>query len=537
MEETQKLQRPWTGALLWAGVVVFAFYAFSFQRLVDPDLWGHLRFADVIIETRTVPMEDPYSYMPTKVPWINHEWLSGVVFAAAFRLGGDGALLLLKSILGSLIFLMMLRIALLRGAFPLAVVAVCSVAFNAILEEVYVRALLLSNFLFALFLWILEEHRAAASEEVAGKEPFLPLRKSLVFLLPVLTAFWTNCHGGVVVGLGTALIYLVTASPRSRTTLLAVVIASAASTLINPYGLAYWAHLYKSLSMARPYITEWRPIPLDMRFFAGYKVLLIVTVAALLASARRFIRSCAADRRAYAAAALVIFCTVVFSLKYYRNVPFLVLAASAFLPPLLSRMLDRHEALIKRDLFSLPASACLLAASIGLLATSLPFSRPWALVVPVDRAICSYTFPVEAVNFIESNNLKGRILCFFDWGEFLIFRLHGKNTVSFDPRLDTIYTDESIKLNLDFTYGDPGWKEILERFPPDLILANTRCTSYRLMCREKEWRALYADENCALFGRVRNVGDGPLRFKLPTRFETSAIRMSDAMKASSAEGP
>ncbi|MCG6537892.1 MAG: hypothetical protein L7F78_25030, partial [Syntrophales bacterium LBB04] len=132
----------------------------------------------------------------------------------------------------------------------------------------------------------------------------------------------------------------------------------------------------------------------------------------------------------------------------------------------------------------------------------------------------------EAVSFLVKNGLEGRILCFFDWGEYLTFRRYPGSKVSFDGRLETIYPPEIIKENLDFTFGREGWRKLLVEHPPDLVMVKPELRSFTLMKEEKDWSLLYRDEVCAIFQRA-----GPVRrFQEPRRQgDLTTLPMRDAL--------
>ena len=64
----------------------------------DPDLWGHVRFGLDTLRDRRLASIDPYSFTQD-VPWVNHEWLSEVAQAVAYRAAGVFGLIALKTIL------------------------------------------------------------------------------------------------------------------------------------------------------------------------------------------------------------------------------------------------------------------------------------------------------------------------------------------------------------------------------------------------------------------------------------------------------
>ena len=79
------------GVLSAIGVLVFSRY----QTLGDPDTFLHLRIGQWIIDHSAIPRVDLFSHSLVGEKWIAHEWLSGVILATVYRLGGWGGLVLL----------------------------------------------------------------------------------------------------------------------------------------------------------------------------------------------------------------------------------------------------------------------------------------------------------------------------------------------------------------------------------------------------------------------------------------------------------
>src|ERR1041384_5001302 len=55
---------------------------------IDPDLWWHLKAGEQIIDTRSIPHTDDYSFTKQGSEWVAHEWLSEVIIAGIYRLSG-----------------------------------------------------------------------------------------------------------------------------------------------------------------------------------------------------------------------------------------------------------------------------------------------------------------------------------------------------------------------------------------------------------------------------------------------------------------
>src|SRR5271166_6089945 len=65
-------------------VVVIILIADS-RRIADPDLWGHIHFGQSMLSSWRVPRLDPYSYTAPGHQWLDHEYLSEVVAAFAYK--------------------------------------------------------------------------------------------------------------------------------------------------------------------------------------------------------------------------------------------------------------------------------------------------------------------------------------------------------------------------------------------------------------------------------------------------------------------
>jgi hypothetical protein len=85
------------GGLRLAAIAIFLFTlaAFAPQVLGDGDTWSHVATGEWIIAHGAVPRADPFSHSMPGAPWIAHEWLSEVILAFAFRLGGWSGVALL----------------------------------------------------------------------------------------------------------------------------------------------------------------------------------------------------------------------------------------------------------------------------------------------------------------------------------------------------------------------------------------------------------------------------------------------------------
>ncbi|MBL8290518.1 MAG: hypothetical protein JNN08_01710, partial [Bryobacterales bacterium] len=80
-------------ALLGAALTFFyALLLFDAPRRLfrDSDAGWHIRTGERIVDERSLPRTDPYSFSRPGAPWFAWEWGSDVLMGMAHRLGGLG---------------------------------------------------------------------------------------------------------------------------------------------------------------------------------------------------------------------------------------------------------------------------------------------------------------------------------------------------------------------------------------------------------------------------------------------------------------
>jgi hypothetical protein len=477
--------------LLGTSTVAIAVLAFAEARIADPDIWGLMAMGRQTLAEGWPPLRDPFSYVPTKIPLVYHEWLSGVAFYLLLTWLGSPALKGLAIALGVTTVALAAATARRLGASWLSVLVVLIMALPS-MQHGYspIRAQAITFFFFALFLFLLEEH------EHGRRWPLL--------LIPAAAALWANLHGGFVAGIGLVVLYAVGYAPRRQMPglLPGVCVAAALATLANPYGVRYWHYLYDALSMPRPFVTEWDPVPLDLTSrwaFKGLSVLAVLSVAVV--------------RRRHWSGIIVMGVTAIVAMLHRRHVPFFAIAAIAFLPQHLSPLLDRLVASFRDRL----AGRADLASGIGAvmlgsltLAATFHLVRldPWRLQVP------ALFYPVGAVEFIRLNGLHGNLATPFNWGEYVLWKLYPQVKVSFDGRYETVYPLGVTMDNFNFTYAQGDWRRLLREYPTDMVLVDRRSAAGNAMANEPGWSPVYADPISALF--LRRGALGP-RWRWPPR--------------------
>lgn len=490
-------------------------------NIADPDLWGHIQYGWDAMETG-IPATTTYSYIAIHEPWINHELIAEWSLAAICGLGGGMALMVFKSCLGAFVIGSLIWNARRQGA-GWGVTSLVVLAVAACLGNHWLcRPHLFSYVAFTMLLLVLDETSRVS------------VVTRMSWLLPPLMAIWTNAHGGFLAGLAVLTVYVLVRLAEVRRSSGSIdrsqwwrawwlLGACYLATLVNPYGWQFHWWLYHDLSVPRPEITEW--LPPDLWDHWAFTLLVAVWFVALVV-VRRLPRL---------TTTIVLPFILWQSLSHARHTAFFAIATGLWLPPYLADAVrvcrDRWPSLA--GVIRSHAAVRLAVASIVTLAGSYSV---WALSyqlrgVWVERA----SYPVSAVRFLAEHQLEGRMVCAFNWAQYLLAARGERDAsrpcgathgilVQVDGRCRTAYSQRQLDQHFDFLLGEPDPSRryrdpasgpydpsaVLRAGQPDLVLTSRELRpSVRVMEQHlDEWCLLYQDGLAQLWGR-RTVFDDP----------------------------
>lgn len=425
-------------ALLSASIAILLGSMLLVTR-ADADLWGHLRFGIDILETRAIPSVDPYSFTQDK-PWVNHEWLSELQMAAAYRAAGLSGLLILKAVL--LICAFMPVWAAYRQAHLVARVCVGGLlALGTIHMTAVARPQLWTFLCLAILVTLL------ASE-----------RRSRRRLIPPILMFWANCHGGWIVGLAVLTAWASAEAWSDRQQLppsVVLVLLSAVATFINPYGLGLWRFMAETVPGARA-IDEWQPLwTAPALNWVPWGLGLAATV---WFTWRRSIPL---------SAALVLVLLAGGAARILRVESLFALTAALLLAPPIRRQWPASAGLGRpaggrAGIRLLVAAGALAGAMVG---ATVVFQRAASCV-----AIFGPWAPdLEVMAALRRAKPAGRLVTPFNWGEYAIWHLGPAVRVSIDGRRETVYSDEHLRRHEAVVAGTEIGLALLDRWHPDYV--------------------------------------------------------------------
>jgi hypothetical protein len=107
--------------------------------------------------------------------------------------------------------------------------------------------------------------------------------------------------------------------------------------------------------------------------------------------------------------------------------------------------------------------------------------------------------PVSAVDYLEKEASTEPVFSIDSWGGYLIYRLYPRRQVVVDDRHD-LYGSDRIRETLILLQGEPGWREVLEKWQIRTVLVPAESTLANLLPElPQEWRLTYTDKVAVVF--------------------------------------
>lgn len=495
---------------------------------VDPDLWGHVQYAEDALSAGGLHLEATRTYTAAGHRWINHENLSEFALAFGYRWLGPQGMLAAKCLLGLAVVYLMLRSAL-RQRVSLPVVCAFLLLVTTTLTAFWAMRPQLASFVF-LSLLVVVLDRAFALWQTERK-----LDAEWLCPLPAIMGFWANAHGGFAAGycvlvayLGLRSIEAIYYEGRAAWKHIGIftlaALASGLATLINPYGVSLHHWLADvALKSPPPEITEWLPPAATDAFFWPMVLLYGLTIAAY---------GLTRERRDWTQI-IVIALVAAQSLLHSRHIPLAALLIGFWLPVHVQSMVARFRKSNAPEADS-RLGQWMLGAGLTVAVVLLIFKLDERLRdMPVERD----EYPVAALQYMADHDLEGKLLVNFNWAQYALAALPGTQ-VAFDGRFNTCYPQEVIDMHFDFLYGDVPIRRLrgensgpinaeaaLEFGEPDLVLIDRDyCRPQKTLARRDDFVLLYQDATAQLWGR-RNKYDDPT---LTTYVPADERRISDA---------
>ncbi len=118
-------------------------------------------------------------------------------------------------------------------------------------------------------------------------------------------------------------------------------------------------------------------------------------------------------------------------------------------------------------------------------------------------------YPVTAVRFLVAKSARGRLVLPFEWGEYAIWHLGPRCTVSIDGRYETVYPEPVRDAHFRAAVDPRVWEELADQWQADLLLAPAVPEVLEIAERRpEEWSTVWVDAVAAVLVRRDGAAAG-----------------------------
>lgn len=453
--------------------------------MLTTDIAYQVRTGRLILDAGHVIDRDPFTFTVQGEPWLNQQWLAGVLFALGHELSGWGGLLLLRAGLVGLTFALVYAACRATAAPRMLASLVAIGAFVVAASNLALRSQTLGVLAFAAVVAILAWRRE---------------HPRLLWLIPLLMVAWANTHGSFFMGwaaIGLAALDDLLARRRLAPATIAVGIASVAATLMGPWGLATWSYVVELSGnpLIGSFVSEWQPptlrTPTGILFFAS-----LALVLGLLLVRGRVISWLAL---------LWLAGLALLAMLAARNVVWWAIGAAPLVALLAAGLVVRGRRLGDAA-FDEPRGIgyTAIAALAGVLTLAvLPWWRPSDPLTGPQGVL--QDAPRGVTEALLSEAAPGdRLLAWQRWASWFEFAVPDV-LLMVDTRLE-LYDAQVWADYLHVTNGRADWADILDRWDVTFVALEAADEQLRpFLDADPAWQLRHEDEEGALYGRA---GDG-----------------------------
>ncbi|MGE5522405.1 MAG: hypothetical protein ACM3SS_01730 [Rhodospirillaceae bacterium] len=463
----------------------------------DPDLYWHLKTGEYIVANGALPHADVFSHTMLGADWVLHEWLSEVIFYAAYATAGFTGLNVLVAALYALTFCALYRVCGRTAGSEMQALIVALLFFAPLIGFTSPRPQLFTYLFFVLYVGVLVDYKYRATVRLG-------------WVLPLVMIGWANLHGASIVGV--ALLALFVASewvgiwlggpvdPARRALLKRLTFWSAlgaAATLCNPRFVEYWIYPFYvlNLDVAKGVINEWQSPNFHSLYYRYFLGAFLLFFAVQIYSRRK---------PELPELVLPLF-FIVCGFTAVRHLPLACLAVAPFFALFVPHLpaMPRVAAILKKDtrrgrqLDPAIVNALNFALLICVGASIVYIqTRRYTPETIVDTAL-----PVKAASFVAEKGIKGRMFNEYGEGGYLIYRLYPEQRVFVDGRAD-LYGNAFLNDYFEIVNGRAGWKKKLDAHRIDYAILPKEVALRQLLLADGGYKLVYDDERHSVI--VRN---------------------------------
>jgi len=476
---------------------IFWGIASSGPRLLnfDGDLPRHILTGNMILDTHHIATTDIFSFRTEGYPSVPHEWLSQVVFAAAYRWLDLSGIVLLVALIIMLTWVIVYYQAVRISNSLISSLIFTALAVAASQIHVLPRPHIFTYFLTAFWIVLLEN--------ISDR------KRSTWWLLPLIMLLWVNLHGMFVLGVMIWAIYLVgdfldhlslAWFKDGKTKSLALGGGlSLIATFFSPSGVKIWEAIASLGSNA--YITSKIPEYQSANFHLPETWPFIILLFLLIIGFAR-----TREKVAWTHILLVVSFTGL-GLYTSRMIPMFAIvvapiAAKAFAGWLQDESGPSRLFLIQKNIHKLNSlSNGLIWLPVVIITTIILFNSG-RTIDPENRgnAFDERFFPVRATTWLKHHPQRGHMFNEFDWGGYLLLELWPTYKIFMDGHTH-IYGEELTREYEKVTTLGKDWPGVLKKYDVEWAIIRTNDPLANMLQESLHWEIAYQDETATILAR------------------------------------
>lgn len=474
--------------LLTGGIFLDLFFEyFHTITAFTQDLGRHLLTGKIILQTRHIPKENLFSYTYPHFPFINHHWLSEVIFYLMFHLGGANSLLIFTVVIVLLSFTIVFFYALKRTNF-LTVASTSLLMIPMFFERTDIRPEIFSFLFLSLFMVILYGYKQNQTKWIV--------------ILPFIELLWVNMHIYFLIGICVVGIFLIDAFvgkrkeivlwvqrksrfPKNLVFLIIVFGGCVLATVINPNGLQGALFPFTVFQNYGYSIEENQNIFFLQQYYHFSRASIIYFEISVILL---FITLFVSINKTYVYEWLLAIFFTVLAASAVRNFPLFVFGA--FIP-----FSYRLEVFTNKLLFTQTVKKTLSVLVFLIIL--------WQIGSSVQKNTVGFgvtSGAANAMDFFIVNHVQGPIFNNFDIGSYIEYRLYPKEKVFVDGRPEVYPKEFFQQLYIPMQQDSRVFQTVDNQYRLNtIIFSYTDQTPWGMkfltwITRDEKWKIIYLDD-------------------------------------------
>jgi len=515
-------------------VLLLAFSIHNFDS-IGQDIGRHLKIGEIIWQTKTIPQTNLFSFTEPDFPFLNHHWLSEVIFYKVYSWFGFAGLIWMKVFLILSAFLFLFSVIKKWAKFwPILVSFLLSIF--VFIHRTEVRPEIFSFVILSFFLFVLFREKYS---------PHQGRTLNWLWFLPIAELFWVNLHIYFFIGPFLLAAFLLDRLLRNgvskwrkectrsdlvqvrgstldlqkgRTSanwkILLILALTGLATLINPAGIYGALAPFNILEQYGYSIVENQTLSF-LSVFNGLRWTIFVFKLAVGVLTASFLLTIKKIRQRIFEVLISVF-FIYAGFKMLRNLPLYALGSF----PVLSLILtDINNWIIKKQQSYPPArlslaeklSTVLKGVMAGLLVFLVFFvaSNRYYEAIQSPKAF-GFSVPnglERAVQFVKDNKIEGAMFNNFDPGGYLIWQLYPEQKVFVDNRPEAYSVKFFSEIYKPMQEDAKKWVKFSESYDINFVFfAHTDVTPWgyafvNQIVKNPDWPMIYVNEDVMIFAK------------------------------------